>query len=216
MDTPPAGEPEKQARPPLPGLAPPPAPPAPSPKPEASRAPVPAAPPPRSNGQAGVINVPAPVVAPKTTAAPPAPPPPRPPVEAPRAKPERASVERAVVERAVVERAPVERAPVERAPVAERVPPGPPPVAPPPAQSRVPVAVKEPAAGLLDLAIALALGDEPVTAAAVAMSTAADEAALRATFEDLAVAHVADVRSVMMEVRWGEAQASWLEIARPA
>ena len=114
-----------------------------------------------------------------------------------------------------VERAAVERAAVERA-AAERVPPGPPPVAPPPSQSRVPIAVKEPAAGSLDLAIALALGDEPVASTGVSMSTASDEAALRATFEDLAVAHVAPVRSAMLEVRWGEAQASWLDIALPA
>src|SRR4030095_2544450 len=47
-------------------------------------------------------------------------------------------------------------------------------------------------------------------------STAADEAALRATFEELAVGHVAPIRSAMMEVRWGEAQVSWLEPGRPA
>jgi len=87
--------------------------------------------------------------------------------------------------------------------------------APPPLSSRVPVAVKEPAAGSLDLAIALAL-DEPLAATATGRSTASDEAALRATFEDLAVDHVAPVRSAMLEVRWGEAQASWLELAQPA
>jgi hypothetical protein len=47
-------------------------------------------------------------------------------------------------------------------------------------------------------------------------SSPSDKAALQATFEDLAVAHVAPVRSAMMEVRWGEPQASWLEQAQPA
>ena len=105
--------------------------------------------------------------------------------------------------------------------------------APPPARN-APVAVKEP--GSLDLAIAMALEEaapesayatmttsDPPAAPATAKtngqagkSTASDEAALRATFEELAVAHVAPVRSAMMEVRWGEAQASWLELGRPA
>jgi hypothetical protein len=91
------------------------------------------------------------------------------------------------------------------------------------AAARVPVAVKEPTGGSLDLAIAMALEESappppaPSPAPAKhAAPTAADEAALRATFEELAVAHVAPVRSAMMEVRWGEAQASWLEIGRPA
>jgi hypothetical protein len=46
--------------------------------------------------------------------------------------------------------------------------------------------------------------------------TASDESALRETFEALAVAHVTPVRNAMMEVRFGEAQASWLEMGRPA
>ena len=93
-------------------------------------------------------------------------------------------------------------------PKPERVP------APPPPRN-VPIAVKEPAAGSLDLAIALAL-DEPLAATAAGASTASDQAALHATFEDLAVEHVAPVRSAMLEVRWGEAQASWLDLAQPA
>jgi hypothetical protein len=105
---------------------------------------------------------------------------------------------------------PPPRPPVE----APRAKPERAPVAPPPLATRVPVAVKEPAAGSLDLAIALAL-DEPLAATA-GTSTASDEAALHATFEDLAVEHVAPVRSAMLEVRWGEAQASWLDIALPA
>jgi hypothetical protein len=47
-------------------------------------------------------------------------------------------------------------------------------------------------------------------------STASDRKAVMATFEELAVAHTAPVRSFMLEVRWGEAQTSWIELARPA
>jgi hypothetical protein len=47
-------------------------------------------------------------------------------------------------------------------------------------------------------------------------STAEDQAAVRATFEELAVGHVSPIRNFMIEVRWGEAQASWIEMARPA
>jgi hypothetical protein len=99
--------------------------------------------------------------------------------------------------------------------------------------------VKEP--GSLDLAIAMALEEAapesayatmttsspgapaspppapaPAAAPAHGKSTASDEAALRATFEELAVSHVVPIKSAMMEVRWGEAQASWLELGRPA
>jgi hypothetical protein len=89
----------------------------------------------------------------------------------------------------------------------------------PPAAARAPEPVTEPTGGSLDLAIALALESGASEAAAVlshAPPTASDEAALRATFEELAVAHVIPVRHAMMEVRFGEAQASWLELGRPA
>jgi hypothetical protein len=46
--------------------------------------------------------------------------------------------------------------------------------------------------------------------------TASDLQAVLGTFEDLAVGHAADVRNLMMEVCWGEAQTSWFELARPA
>jgi hypothetical protein len=54
--------------------------------------------------------------------------------------------------------------------------------------------------------------DRAPTAAALA----ADRAAVLATFEDLAYAHVTQVRNLMVEVRWGEAQTAWIELARPA
>jgi hypothetical protein len=47
-------------------------------------------------------------------------------------------------------------------------------------------------------------------------STVEDQAAVRATFEELAVGHVSPIRNFMIEVRWGEAQIAWIEMARPA
>jgi hypothetical protein len=81
------------------------------------------------------------------------------------------------------------------------------------AQTPTPVAVPEPTKVAFDVAIEMALGPDP--APTHGTSTASDQAALRATFEDLAVPYVADLRGVMMELRWGEVQASWLELARP-
>lgn len=125
----------------------------------------------------------------------------------------------------------VSRANPQRAPSPERVSAPPPAVAAPPPAPAAPVAVNEPTGGSLDLAIALALDNEVpkangvhkangVPQAAEAPShlppSPADEAALRATFEELAVAHVTVLRNAMLEVRWGEAQASWLDLGRPA
>ena len=97
------------------------------------------------------------------------------------------------------------------------------PVAAATAAPASPVVVAEPAGGSLDLAIALALesnaaAEKPAAAPAQGhgRSTASDEAALRETFEELAVSHVTPIRNAMMEVRFGEAQASWLELGRPA
>jgi hypothetical protein len=45
---------------------------------------------------------------------------------------------------------------------------------------------------------------------------AADLAALHATFEDLAIDHVRPVRTLMVELAWGDAPASWVALARPA
>jgi len=47
------------------------------------------------------------------------------------------------------------------------------------------------------------------------VSTAADLAAVRATFEDLAIAHVRPLRSMMIDLKWGEPVAIWLDLARP-
>lgn len=56
----------------------------------------------------------------------------------------------------------------------------------------------------------------PPRPAQEAAERAADQAAVRATFEELAVDHMAPLRNLMLEVRWGEAQVRWIELARPA
>lgn len=48
------------------------------------------------------------------------------------------------------------------------------------------------------------------------VSTAADLAALHATYAELAVEYCAPVRNVMIEVRWGEPPTVWLELVRSA
>jgi hypothetical protein len=101
-----------------------------------------------------------------------------------------------------------------------------------PAPARAPVVVNDPAGVSLDIAITRALENSSVRRAAApdvapaapppppepehGASTESDEAALRETFEELAVAHVSPIRNAMMEVQFGEAQASWLELGRPA
>ncbi|HEY8926953.1 MAG TPA: helix-hairpin-helix domain-containing protein [Polyangia bacterium] len=86
--------------------------------------------------------------------------------------------------------------------------------------SAKPAAARDPASGPIDLVIEMALEasaaeEEPPAIPAPGTSTAADQAAVRATFEDLAVPYMAEVRGLMMELQDGEAQASWFELARP-
>ena len=91
-----------------------------------------------------------------------------------------------------------------------------------PTPSRPPTAVIEPTGGSLDLAIALALegnatADKPAPPPPPAgehlPSSESDEAALRETFEDARRSRTcAESAASMMEVRWGEAQTSWLEL----
>jgi hypothetical protein len=91
---------------------------------------------------------------------------------------------------------------------------------PEPAKGRTEDAVpaQQPAAESLSGAIEqLFAGPGAIPASVQAgTSTESDLAAVLSTFEDLAVGHSADVRNLMMEVRWGEAQTSWFELARPA
>jgi len=96
--------------------------------------------------------------------------------------------------------------------------------------ARAPVVVAGPTGNSLDLVIERALESSSVRRVAAhesepaattpqqahARYTESDDAALRETFEELAVAHVTPIRNAMMEVRFGEAQASWLELGRPA
>jgi hypothetical protein len=88
------------------------------------------------------------------------------------------------------------------------------PVAPP-APTAVPEPVQEPKRGSVEIAIDAALGPGALPTVAHGTSTDSDQAALRATFEDLAVPYMAEVRGAMMELQWGEAQASWFEMVRP-
>jgi hypothetical protein len=48
------------------------------------------------------------------------------------------------------------------------------------------------------------------------VSTAEDLAAVRDLFHEVAVAHVSQVRSVMLELRYGEAHPRWIELTKPA
>src|SRR5262249_50799690 len=48
------------------------------------------------------------------------------------------------------------------------------------------------------------------------VSTAGDLEAVRKVFNDVAVGHVAQVRDVMLELRFGEADPAWMESTRPA
>jgi hypothetical protein len=68
----------------------------------------------------------------------------------------------------------------------------------------------------IDRAIERSLTSEGAPAQGDGTSTAGDRAAMLATFEDLAVAHTAPVRSFMLEARWGEAQTAWIDLTRPA
>ena len=48
------------------------------------------------------------------------------------------------------------------------------------------------------------------------VSTADDLAAVRSLFHEVAVSHVAQVRDVMLELRYGEADPKWIEMTKPA
>ncbi|MGN6106803.1 MAG: hypothetical protein ACTHU0_16970 [Kofleriaceae bacterium] len=48
------------------------------------------------------------------------------------------------------------------------------------------------------------------------VSTAEDLAAVRGVFNEVAVVHVAQVRDVMLELRYGDADPAWMESTRPA
>jgi hypothetical protein len=61
------------------------------------------------------------------------------------------------------------------------------------------------------------LGGEPgMGGPAAGVSTASDLAAVRDVFNDIAVVHVSQVRDVMLELRFGDADPAWLESTKPA
>ncbi len=79
----------------------------------------------------------------------------------------------------------------------------------------LPVPSDDPLADVLD-----ALDDEWTSDGAAApvagVSSASDLAAAKAIFDELAVAHVAQVRAVMLELQQGEIAPSWIESSKPA
>ena len=62
------------------------------------------------------------------------------------------------------------------------------------------------------------LGGDPKlgSAEAAGISTASDLQAVRDVFNDIAVVHVSQVRDVMLELRFGDADPAWLESTKPA
>jgi hypothetical protein len=62
----------------------------------------------------------------------------------------------------------------------------------------------------------LVMESGPVAGPADGVSTAEDLAEVRRLFHDVAVGHVAQVRDVMLELRYGDAQPSWIESTQPA
>jgi hypothetical protein len=59
-------------------------------------------------------------------------------------------------------------------------------------------------------------GDPKLGGAAAGVSTDSDLAAVRDVFNDIAVVHVSQVRDVMLELRFGDADPAWLESTKPA
>lgn len=59
-------------------------------------------------------------------------------------------------------------------------------------------------------------GDPQMGGPAAGVSTASDLAAVRDVFNDIAVVHVSQVRDVMLELRFGDADPAWLESTKPA
>jgi len=58
--------------------------------------------------------------------------------------------------------------------------------------------------------------DEAAADSSHGISTAADLAEVRRVFNDVAAIHVAQVRDVMLELSYGDAQTSWIESTQPA
>ncbi|HEY0191980.1 MAG TPA: hypothetical protein VGC42_12760 [Kofleriaceae bacterium] len=106
-------------------------------------------------------------------------------------------------------------APAAAAPIAAPAPPIIPPSVPP----SVPPASERPARRAHSDSVSAAF-DQAFAASAVSsddgISTEEDLAEVRSVFNDVAAVHVAQVRDVMLELRYGEAQPSWIESTQPA
>jgi hypothetical protein len=122
-------------------------------------------------------------------------------------------------------------APAAPAPAAAKSPAAPPPAAPaapvPPAPSARPQAPagrpprrahSDSVTAAFDQVIEAEPRDTAVTAAQSVhgVSTVEDLAEVRRVFNDVAAIHVAQVRDVMLELRYGDAQPGWIESTQPA
>jgi hypothetical protein len=99
---------------------------------------------------------------------------------------------------------------VAAAPAAAPVPA--PPIVPPspPASSAAPTAEID------DVMVEIQIEPTGAVVRPPANTTADDLAAVRSVFNDVAVGHVSQVRDVMLELRYGEADPKWIELTKPA
>jgi hypothetical protein len=126
--------------------------------------------------------------------------------------------------RAVTRPARTDRTIIGTAPPAEKVPAPPPaakePVPPPaPAPRRPAGGRKRSAEGAVDEALDKLFSAEASRRSKSpreGISTDGDQAAVRATFEDLAVGHVRPLRNLMIELRFCDSLAGWLDLPRAA
>jgi hypothetical protein len=141
-------------------------------------------------------------------------PPPPPPAQASATVPAAAPSPRMPAPRAeppIVTPAPAAVAATPVAPVAPVVPAG--PKAALPAAERGPRTKADTIGNAFDQVMA---SPEATATAPAGTSTPADLAAVRGLFQDVAVAHVSQVRDVMLELRYGEADPAWIESTKPA
>jgi hypothetical protein len=139
-----------------------------------------------------------------------APPPPAPP------PPKRNGNRRAAADKTIISTPPPapEAVPKAATPPATPRPPAPPKT--PPSAPRRPHPTQE---RVVDEAFERMLATEPANrppAPREGVFTATDQAAVRATFEELAVGHLRPLRNMMIELRFCDSPAGWLDLARAA
>ncbi len=191
-------------------------PPAPTPAPASTPAPTPA----KASGRSGKAAAPAPASAPAPTPAAAAPPAASSPAPAAPSVPSRPTVR---VGGGVPAPAPPPAA-APPAPVAAV--PAPTPAAPPLAAPALPAPEVAPSAAgrpprrahsdSVGAAFDQAMEPGPDGGPSHGVSTSADLAEVRRVFNEVAAIHVSQVRDVMLELRYGEAQPSWIESTQPA